>query len=312
MNTKPFKTTDELISQLTIRGVDITTPEQKSNAKKHLQRIGYYNLINGYNDLFLVAKDHYKPGTTIEEIVSLYNFDRKLREILLKYILPLETNIKSLVAYYFPKKHPETNYLTYTNFDTTKRDANKHITALLADIQRQISSRASDPSICHYLRTYGYVPLWVLNNILTFGTISKFYSLMQQEERQQVAKTFHITDNTLESSLFYLSAIRNFCAHGNRLYCYRSKRPLSDFSLHASMNIERGENGEYKYGKRDLFASMILFKLMLSKTDFRRLVKEMDHAINGLDGKLHVLTKDDIYTSMGFPNDWKTLLSSAK
>lgn len=311
MNDKPFKTTEELIIQLVNRGMDITTSKQKSTAKKHLQRIGYYNLINGYNDLFLTGKDTYKTGTTIEEIVSLYNFDRKLREIFLKNILPLETNIKSLVAYYFPKAHPETNYLTYTNFDTTKAQASKHITQLLADIQRQISSRASDPSISHYLKNYGYIPLWVLNNILTLGTISKFYSLMQQTERQNVAKTFHMTDNALESALFYLSSIRNFCAHGNRLYCYRSKRPLSDFPLHKEMGIPQNANGEYIYGKRNLFAAMILFNLLLSKQDFKKLLNNIKQAINSLNKHLQVLTKDEILDSMGFPSDWEALLTSS-
>ena len=63
--------------------------------------------------------------------------------------------------------------------------------------------------------TYGYLPLWVLNNILTLGTISKFYSLMKQNERQTVSKIFRLSDNELESILTYVSSVRNFSAHGN-------------------------------------------------------------------------------------------------
>ena len=61
--------------------------------------------------------------------------------------------------------------------------------------------------------TYGYLPLWVLNNILTLGTISKFYSLMKQNERQTVSKIFRLSDNELESILTYVSSVRNFRAH---------------------------------------------------------------------------------------------------
>lgn len=57
---KVFKTHDELISLLVSRGVDISTPEHRSFAKKVLQHEGYYNLINGYNKLFLITK--YPPG----------------------------------------------------------------------------------------------------------------------------------------------------------------------------------------------------------------------------------------------------------
>ena len=145
-------------------------------------------------------------------------------------------------------------HLTYENFDTTRKDSSKNITALIAEIQRQISSRVSDPSIEHYLNTYGYLPLWVLNNILTLGTISKFYSLMKQNERQTISKIFRLSDNELESILTYVSSVRNFNAHGNRLFCYRSKRPLCNTRLHSQMGIERNLSGEYICGKRDLFS----------------------------------------------------------
>lgn len=310
MNEKPFKTHDQLIELLQSRGIDFSLPDSKSFAKKKLQRIGYYNLINGYSTLFWKdeQKDAYKAGTTINEIYNLYLFDQKLREIFLHNILPLEINIKSLIAYYFPQAHPETHYLTYDNFDTTRKDANKNITSLIAEIQKQIAGRCSDPSISHYLKNYGYVPLWVLNNILTLGTISKFYSLMQQKERQEISKTFHLSDNVLENILTYISSIRNFCAHGNRLYCYRSKRPLIDTTLHQSMELDKSEKGEYIYGKRDLFAIMIAMKLTISNREFRRLVKEIDIALKNLYSYTSVLTEDTILNSMGFPKNWKTLL----
>ena len=309
-NTKPFKTHDELITLLEERGIDFSASGSKSFAKKKLQRIGYYNLINGYSPLFLdrSTENKYLSGTTIEEIYNLFLFDRKLRQILLSYILPLETNVKSLVAYYFPMQHPETNYLTYENFDTSRRNSSQNIMNLIAEIQRQIAGRVSDPSISHYLRNYGYVPLWVLNNILTLGTISKFYSLMQQQERQDISKIFHLADDELENILFYISNVRNFCAHGNRLYCYRSKRPLCDTSFHETAAIEKNTGNEYIHGKRDLFAVMIALKLTVSKTEYRQLVKAVDIALKNLNQRLHTINIEIVLSSMGFPNDWKAKL----
>lgn len=310
MKDKSFKTHDQLIELLSSRGIDFSAPESKSFAKKKLQRIGYYNLINGYSALFFKENevDAYRPGTTIAEIYNLYLFDKKLREMLLRNILPLETNVKSLIAYYFPQFHPESDYLKYNNFDTSRKDANKNITSLIAEIQRQIAGRASDPSIAHYLSNYGYIPLWVLNNILTLGTISKFYSLMQQKERQEISKTFRLADNELENILTYLSSIRNFCAHGNRLYCYRSKRPLINTDLHKGMQLEKTKNGEYMNGKRDLFAVMIALKLAIPQVEFRRLVKEIDIALKNLYSHTIVLSEEIVLKSMGFPADWKNKL----
>lgn len=222
----------------------------------------------------------------------------------------METNIKSLVAYYFPKNHPENHYLVYENFDTSKRDSERNIMSLLSDIHKQIASRISDPSISHYIKKYGYVPLWVLNNILTLGMISKFYSLMQQAERQAIAKTFHLQDSELISILTYISSIRKFCAHGNRLYCYRSKRPLCDTIYHQMMGIEKSDKNEYLYGKRDLYAVVIALKLTLSKKDFRRLVKDIDIALKNLLRRSKVLSHEEVLKSMGFPQDWKEQLLS--
>lgn len=310
MKEKPFKTHDELISLLESRGVDFSEKDSKSTAKKHLQRIGYYTLINGYSVLFYADANHtsYKPGTTIDEIYNIYIFDKRLREILLRYILPLEVNIKSLIAYHFPQHHPENNYLVYTNFDTSRKSASKNITDLLSEIQRQIAYRVTDPSISHYLTEYGYIPLWVLNNILTFGTISKFYSVMQQQERQLISKTFKMSDNELESILAYLSSVRNFCAHGNRLYCFRSKRPLPDNTCHIDMKIPKTIGNEYEYGKRDLFAAYIALKLVSAKTDYRKLIKETDIAIKNLSARLKTISSEAVLEKMGFPLDWKIKL----
>ena len=312
MADKVFKTYDELIALLVSRGVDISTPEHKSYAKKRLQHEGYYNLINCYNKLFLentTPNEQYKQVTTMEEIFALYAFDKKLRQIFFSFILQVETNVKSLISYQFSKEYSHNNYLLYVNFDTNKRESNKKIPELISDIQKQIAGRASDPSIRHYLTKYGYIPLWVLNNILTLGTISKFYSLMKQSDRQAVSKTFHIMDSELESALFYLSKIRNFCAHGNRLYCFRNTTPYIDTNLHRNLNIPI-VNGEYAYGKRDLFAAMLILKQLLSNNDYKRFLKQVNHELFVLKGKLKVLTEQDILDAMGFPQTWKPDLQS--
>lgn len=312
MADKNFKTYDEMIELLISRGIDISTPSLKSYAKKRLQHEGYYNLINGYKNLFLLPRtpesneDEYKPGTTINEIYALYNFDRRLRNVFLKNILVIETNIKSLVSYTFSEKYGHSNYLIYSNFDMAKRDSDKNITFLISEIQRQIANRYSDPSISHYLKSYGYIPLWVLNNILTLGTISKFYSLMKQKERQEISKIFHVSDAELESFLFYLSKVRNFCAHGNRLYCFKSKSPIATVDLHASLDMAKNANEQYIQGKNDLFAVMIIFKLLLPKNLFQILVKNVHHELDLLRRSLTVLSEQDVLDAMGFPNDWKT------
>lgn len=312
MEEKSFKTLDELVDILKQRGVDIPDSSAYEYAKRVLEKIGYYNLINGYNKLFLdntTSDIKYRPGTTMPEINALYQFDRVLRDIFFRYILTVETHIKSLISYYFSESHGHKNYLVYTNFNTALKDSESKITNLIAEIQRQIASRSSDPSIAHYLKVHGYIPLWVLNNILTLGTISKFYSLMLPVERQSVSRNYKMMDNELENALSYISTVRNFCAHGNRLYCFRTRTPLSSTKFHAQLSIPTNKNGEYLQGKRDLFACLIALKRLLSNSDFRRMSDELFKAIGIMDKKLHLLTRKEILNEMGFPENWLNLNS---
>lgn len=309
---KCFKSYRELISILESRGIDFSAKDSRGKAKRILQHEGYYNLINGYKAPFLqkdennyfIVPDQYKPGSTVEEIRALYAFDRELRSIALNAILRIETNLKNLISHSFSKVHGHKNYLVYSNFDVSQKNSTQNITKLISEIQRQLSNRVSDPSIAHYLRAHGYVPFWVLNNILTLGTISKFYSLMKQPERQEVSKVFRLQDNELSSILTYLSSVRNICAHSNRLYCFRTTRPLSDLQVHSQLGIEKTASGEYTYGKRDLFALMIILYILLSKSEFRAVIENFNAELIKLRNNLKVLSEEDILNQMGFPVDW--------
>lgn len=312
---KPFKTNAELIELLKSRGISIKDEEY---ANKILFKVGYYNLINGYNKLFIdqeksKASDQiYKQGTTLKEIHTIYEFDRILREIFLRYILKVETHIKSLIAYYFSQQYGHNQYLLYNNFDTTAKDSYNRIPALIADIQKQIAAYSNEPSISHYLHTYGYVPLWVLNNVLTFGTISKFYSLMKISEKEAVAKQFKIPHNELKTIIQYLSAVRNFCAHNNRIYCYNSKRPLVDTIYHDSLGIVKSTDTKYKteefvQGKRDLFGAVLALRCLLSNNDFNKFMRDLSKALSWLKDNLNVLTLNDVLNEMGFPRNWTDL-----
>ena len=96
---KPFKTYKQQLRILRGRNLIISNG---SRAIRILKREGYYNIINGYKEIFLDANmtrqhqgDYYKNGTEFEHIAALYDFDRELRSVLLKYILKVEKYLKT-------------------------------------------------------------------------------------------------------------------------------------------------------------------------------------------------------------------------
>ena len=312
MGEKIFMTHEEQIKLLEKRNIDFSERNERRKAKIIIQREGYYKLINGYKDLFLEKRasngsdEFYKSGTTISQIYALYAFDRNIREIFLRHVLHVETNIKSLISYTISEKYGHDNYLLYKNFNTAKKGANKDISGVIADLNQTISKNYSDPCIAHYLKNHGYVPMWVLNNVLTLGSVSRLYSVMKTQDRQSISKVFGISDMDMENFLFILSIIRNFSAHGNRLFCFRSRRPLANTKLHDSLNIPK-QGDEYIYGKRDLFSAVIALRYILSFRDYKYFHNQLKDSINKLEDKLSVINIDAVLKEMGFPKNWKEL-----
>lgn len=175
---KPFETYHRQLRILRSRGMEVP-----SSAKRDLENENYYNIINGYKELFLkidengvfIVPETYKDGTHFNEVFSLYKLDRKLRNVLLEYLLVFETHIKSRIAYYFSREYPEPHsYLYFKNYssDSSKTDS---IVKMVAIFSAVMSNRKNKP-LKHYINEHNGVPLWVLVNYLTLVNISKMYS----------------------------------------------------------------------------------------------------------------------------------------
>jgi len=310
---KEFKTLDEQIELLKSRNINFYNEEI---AKQILLHNNYYNIINGYKDLFLDNKNNteFKIGTTFEEIYSLYEFDRQLRTIFLEYILKIENSLRSLIAYYFSQEYGNDNYLKLDNFEIfqntnvsmdKKQKQIKFIQSLIGNINKNIANNIENKYIGHYMTQYGFTPLWVLVNILSFGDICNFYRLSKQKERISISKKFNIAEFDLSSLLNILCKTRNLCAHDERLYNYEypAYTGINDTKYHSSLNLPT-LNGRYSIGKNDLFSVVIALKLLLSKEDYDKFHHKLFSRIMSIQSKLKTITLKDVLDAMNFPNNW--------
>lgn len=314
---KEFKTIDEQINLLISRGIVI---QDIDNTKKLLITNNYYNIINGYKDLFLDENNNYIKGTTFEEIFALYDFDRSLREILLKYILKIENTLRALISYNFSKYHGNDNYLKIDSFETlsnTNANANtqlkriEYIQELIIKIQQKTANAIGTKEyIKHYMLNYGFVPLWVLINVFSFGELSKFLELMKQNERVEVSKYFNCKEKELIQFVKIINYYRNLCAHDERIYNTKVPRYLyiKDCKYHKLLNIDK-ENDMYSKGKSDLFALIISFKYLLSEDDFNTLINKILGRILSLEKHLYTKSITDIFNIINFPSNWKEIKS---
>lgn len=306
MRDKIFKTLDEQIEILKEKGLTINDIDK---TKSILFRENYF-FISGYRQLFMRSFKERKfiKGTTFEELYAMFVFDRRIRNIMFKNILIIENNIKSIISYQMSRKYgiKESEYLDPKNFNQSP-DRVRQVNDVLSKMKRQIRVNGKQHSATmHYLSNYGYIPLWILVKVLSFGIISELFSILKSEDQKAIANEYGLDVNTLTIYLALLSNYRNLCAHEDILYTHRTQRSIPDNRYHYLLGIEKQED-EYIYGKNDLFALVIILKDMLSDGEFKDLINEISYEIDILDSKVDVIPLNTILNKIGFPDNWKEI-----
>lgn len=307
MSKKTFKTLDEQVAIFQHKGLVIKDIDK---AKEILFRENYF-FISGYRHLFMVSSKNntFISGTTFEELYATFVFDRRIRNIMFKYILMIENNIKSIMSYQLSKKYgiKEKDYLNSKNF-TQDGIKSRQVNDVINKMKRQIRSNGKKhTATLHYLSNYGYIPLWILVKVLSFGIISELYNILNTEDAYIIAEYYNLQPETLSIYLSLLSNYRNVCAHEDILYDHRTQKSIPDTKYHFLLDIEMTDE-EYNYGKNDLYALVIMMKQLLRDEEFRALIYEIGYEIDVLDGKVDTVPLNLILNKIGFPNNWRDIL----
>ena len=347
MDKKVYKSYEQLLTILRERGLVIKKGSAGSRVIKILEKENYYNVINGYKALFIdkpattKTDEVYRTGATFDEIYALYLFDRELRHIHLKYLLKIENNFKTSVAHSFSEKYGYDNYLKFENFQCAastdrkvlQRIANRNnlninndiakinrlsieenvgnITRLIGDIQQEIARQLNkhNEMVSHYMTIHGYIPLWVLVNVLTFGKVTTFYLLMKEPDKIKIATEYGLQFTELHKYMSMLGFARNKCAHDERFFdiSFKQRIHTKSISNFAVLKLPRDKSGSYTKGICDAYALAVIFKKLLSKQDFREFYSAIDSVINKLSKQLKTVTEHEVLNVMGYTNDWRNI-----
>ena len=306
MIEKQFKNLDEQIEIFKHKGLIIN---DEKYAKQVLLRENYF-FLNGYRHLFYKSdtEKQFIKGTTFEELYSLFLFDRSFRNVIFKYLLVIENNLKSITSYQLSKKYGyrERDYLKAKNF-THNPERQRQVNDLLKKMKRQIRVNGSQHSATlHYVSNYGYIPLWILVKVLSFGIVSEMFSILKPEDQEEIGKIYNVDVNDLLVYLPILANYRNLCAHEDILYENRTRKQIDDTIYHQVLDIPK-ENGECIYGKSDLFALLIIMRQMLLTEDFKNMTIELENVVQTLNYNLTSIKIEKVLHRMGFPENWKDL-----
>lgn len=280
---KPPLTVDEQISLLQSRGMIIA---DYSQAKAFLLQNNYYRL-NVYFHKFMDRDDHYPKATKFETILQIYENDQWLRNKLLGILEPIEIHAKTSIAYHMGLKYGSGCF-----YNDEIHDDLQNLKGVKNSFLRELDHNKQEPFVLHHQQIYdGQFPIWVIVELFSFSTISKYYSCLNNKDKSEIAtNAFHVNDDFLGSWFRSLSVLRNICAHFG--YLFRRSFSVAP-RLYKELNLDSQVN-------QSLFALFLVTRRLSTDQKWSEFISTVS---NREEDEVGFYLAD-----YGFPTEWKEYL----
>lgn len=214
---KPTITIEQQVAQLKSRGLIISN---EADAAYFLQNVSYYRLAGYWWPMQADKTQHtFKPNSTFENVVAIYNFDRELRLLMFDVIERIEIGFRTKLIYHLSNEISPWWFENSGHF----KNAVEHTETLLA-IDRELKQTREVFIKEHYKKYHTDTrrpPAWKTLEIASLGNLSKLYGnlLPAIKSKDNIAKEFGTVNHSfLPSWLQSITQIRNVCAHHGRLW----------------------------------------------------------------------------------------------
>lgn len=169
----------------------------------------------------------YNPNTHLEDFVRMYQFEHSQRNLLLKYVLRIEEDIKTIVTNTLNNEGKRPNFLLdIDNYNLKEKRSIESLIKVLKKNQNENSNpiqRKKEQNLVP--------PFWVLINELTLGELIMVIRNFTNDIKTKILLnltshfTQHQTPNVKEANKFLsllndIGVFRNQLAHNNPIYCY--------------------------------------------------------------------------------------------
>lgn len=225
---KPPMTSAALVRQLTSRGLEITSPDR---AARYLRHIGYYRFSPYTIPFQQSGPDHqFLSGTSFDDVLDLYVFDRKLRLLVLDALERVEVAVRAAITDHMSTKYDDPHWYTDPSHFKNRRDHSSLLTIVSRTCKKRLNGKPDvgedslvhSSALEHYLTTYGspeLPPSWLMAETLTIGQLTSMYrNIIRRADRNTIAKSIGLTSPVLESWMKTYTRVRNISAHHGRLW----------------------------------------------------------------------------------------------
>lgn len=240
---KPAIDIDQQIALLKVRGLHF---QDEARARHFLEAVSFFRLTP-YMRPFQLLDDPqhgFRPGTGFRSLTRLYDFDRRLRLLVMDAIERVEVAARAAISNHMGPSRGAHWYLQADCFqrrydhqrllgtvrDKQQRELRDHTRDCqridrLQDEQRKAllkQQRSRESYARFYPLNYQLpelMPGWAMMEELTLGDLSHLYAgLAQDADRKAIARRLALVAPLLESWLHTLTTVRNICAHHARLW----------------------------------------------------------------------------------------------
>jgi len=277
---------DEQIENLKSKGLLIPDEDY---AKSILNDISYFRLIKAYSLGLKPQNGNYHEKIYFHDIVELYLFDSNFRQLIFPLIEKVEINLRCRIANYYCEKYGVLGYEDINNFALSV----EIFDVFFEEIQKEIIRNSRSPFIRNFQNNYkdGKIPLYALVEIMSFGTLSKFYKNMKNEDKKAIAKLFGVGYTYFESWIENISCVRNICAHYGRLYNARIPKTPILYKQYTEIGI----------GNNRVFSTLLCLKHLLP------MGRHWDEFVENTSNLLNKYSKVDKF-KIGFVETWEDVL----
>lgn len=297
---KPATTIDEQIVLLQGRGMYV--PDQE-RAAHYLRHIGYYRL-SAYWLPFEEPSEPGRPrthrfqqGTTFEDVLNRYVFDRKLRLLVTEALERIEVSVRSCWSSSLACRHGAHAHMNARLFGCPYWHLRQ-----LAQLAKE-TQKSSETFVEHYRRRYDepfLPPVWMVAETMSFGTLSRWVK-MTFDAKVQLALIDHLglpNREIVHEVLHVLTYLRNICAHHGRLWNRRFVMKYPRIKRLPDMVDPDAEHEAARYIFNHLFILKVLMERINPRTSWPRRLCEL----------LRLQNRATL-AAMMLPEDWRDLLS---
>ncbi|MCC5908955.1 MAG: Abi family protein [Clostridiaceae bacterium] len=190
--------------------------------------------------------------------------------------------------------------------------------------------KKKNDSIKSYLEQHGYMPMWILMNVLTFGNVSHLFTLQKKDVQVDIIKSLNLHTvpvtpydlSIINTSriLQILSIYRNICAHNERFYITKVKVPIDDNYMYFGKKLPHAVNPSLRKrlnaaqkkkrlrARQGIYVLIFIISLFMDKKDLNDFVFEIRNEFKKLECQLSTISIDEIERFMGLNFDWYNLI----